>query len=361
MDLIYLLGQQAIRFSGLVGAVIAITGTLYLAYDLFGQRHGPLRILSEAITYVIIGMVLGSAALGCIAFDAVFFDPYFVRSVTEPGAISVLLAFGATGGIGGGLGYVLTIERRWKHGQPKLIHLHPAIRVAQSLALGIFEGILVYVVMANFRHTHDVVTGILWGTIDGVPWGLLFGFLLAYLLVEFSSAHSAVAEGSIGEGDVALLHMVADDGERGASGDEGKATPRKVIGHLYVRIEQVHANSHLSRVLRPSPPIPPFDVVGFLSGIATGVGIGPVTALSYFALYGPFVPRTFALITLAGLIGGLGLGICAATAERVLIWIDRLPPKKLGLAGAFLVVMGFLFQAAQQVAQIITIPVLIRR
>lgn len=153
-----------------------------------------------------------------------FFDPYFVRAVSEPGAIRILLAFGAAGGIGGGLGYLLTIERRWRHGRPRPTHTHPIIRITRSLALGIFEGILVYVVMANFHNAYDIFTGILWGTIDGVPWGQFFGFLLACLLVGSSPTRPEEPENDIGEGDIALLQMVVDDAERGTGGEESEAT-----------------------------------------------------------------------------------------------------------------------------------------
>ena len=74
-----------------------------------------------------------------------------------------------------------------------------------------------------------------------------------------------------------------------------------------------------------------FDTAGLLSGIATGVAVGPMTATSYFALYGPFLPATFAFISLAGIIGGIGLGLVLATAERTLLWVDHLPSKRLGI------------------------------
>src|SRR5215467_10447605 len=105
-------------------------------------------------------------------------------------------------------------------------------------------------------------------------------------------------------------------------------------------------------VLQGSEHTQRLDIVGLLSGVATGVAVGPMTATSYFALYGPFVPLTFVTISIAGIIGGTGLGVVLATAEHILLWMDRLPPKRLGMAGAFFVVLGFLFQAIQQLAQI---------
>jgi hypothetical protein len=302
MSLLEGLGQQAIRFSGLGGAVITLVGTLYMAYDLFGQRHGPLRILTEAITYVLIGMIFGTTALGVIALGAVTLDPYFVAIVSKLGAVSVLLAFGASGGFGAGLGYVLTIERKWNGGRPKYRKDRRVIRILLGLGLGIFEGCLVYAVMANFHHTQDVATGLFWGAIQGPPAGLLFGFLVALLLVHFQPQDRPASE--------------------------------------------KHVDDQLAKQSRV------FDTAGLLAGVATGVAVGPMTATSYFALYGPFLPATFAFISLAGIIGGIGLGLVLATAERTLLWVDHLPPKRLGIAGVFFIFLGFLLQATQQISQI---------
>lgn len=301
-DLLRTVGQDAIRVSGIAGALIALLGTLYMAYDLFGQGHGLLRVLTEAITYVIIGVVFGTLALGVIALDAVVVDPYFVPVVTVPGAVSVLLSWGASAGFGAGLTYVVTIEKKWNMGLPKNRRDRPVLRVVSGLAIGIFVGCAVYVVMANFRHTHDVLSGLYWGTVQGIPMGLLFGFFVALLLVHFNPQ------------------------------------PPEDIG----------AAQSEARIIRSVP----FDTIGFLSAIATGVSVGPMTAMSYFALYGPFVPKTFASISLAGIVGGIGLGLAVGTVERTLVWIDRFPPKRLGVVGALLIVLGFLFQVVQQVSQV---------
>src|SRR5882672_6078650 len=40
----------------IAGTCLDVLGTLYLAYDLLGGEHGPLRLLSRAVTY---SMVFG--------------------------------------------------------------------------------------------------------------------------------------------------------------------------------------------------------------------------------------------------------------------------------------------------------------
>src|SRR5579864_9753514 len=38
----------------IAGTCLDVTGSLYLAYDLLGGQHGPLRLLTRAVTYSII-------------------------------------------------------------------------------------------------------------------------------------------------------------------------------------------------------------------------------------------------------------------------------------------------------------------
>jgi len=350
VNVLYLIGQQAIRFSGIGGMVIALVGTLYMAYDLFGQRHGPLRILTEAITYVIVGTLVGTAALGVIAFDAVRFDPYFVHAVSEIGAVSVLLAFGSTGGLGAGLGYVLTIERKWNAGQPAYREDRRYVRILLGFALGVFEGMLVYVVMANFRHSHDLNSGIFWGAVQGPPAGLLFGFLVALLQVHFNP-QPAVLPDAVQSGP--NIRVTLRPRKDSANRQDVTAGHELIVGELVVHVDGDTAlASGVEMAEKKTAQRAPFDLIGLCSGMATGVAVGPVTAVSYFALYGQFVPWTFALISLAGIVGGTGLGCVLATAERALLWVDRLPPKRLGTAGVFFVFVGFLIQVTEEAVKV---------
>jgi hypothetical protein len=51
----YLLAELSIA-----GSVLDVLGALYLAYDLLGGKHGPLRILTRSVTY---GLFFGIAVL----------------------------------------------------------------------------------------------------------------------------------------------------------------------------------------------------------------------------------------------------------------------------------------------------------
>ena len=66
MTLPFTLDRHAIALLSLVGSALDVLGTLYLAYDLLGGEHGPLRTLTRAVTYGVLfgigyGVFLGPA------------------------------------------------------------------------------------------------------------------------------------------------------------------------------------------------------------------------------------------------------------------------------------------------------------
>src|ERR1700746_1199685 len=53
----------------ITGTCLDVLGSLYLAYDLLGGQHGPLRLLTRAVTYSVvfgIGYGLGLGLLFCL-------------------------------------------------------------------------------------------------------------------------------------------------------------------------------------------------------------------------------------------------------------------------------------------------------
>ena len=55
----------------IAGSCLDVLGSLYLAYDLLGGQHGPLRLLTRAVTYSILfglgyglglGLIFGAAS-----------------------------------------------------------------------------------------------------------------------------------------------------------------------------------------------------------------------------------------------------------------------------------------------------------
>ncbi len=46
--------HHTIAAVSITGTTLDVLGSLYLAYDLLGGQHGPLRLLTRAVTYSII-------------------------------------------------------------------------------------------------------------------------------------------------------------------------------------------------------------------------------------------------------------------------------------------------------------------
>jgi hypothetical protein len=48
----------------ITGTCLDVLGSLYLAYDLLGGQHGPLRLLTRAVTYSVVFGIGYSLGLG---------------------------------------------------------------------------------------------------------------------------------------------------------------------------------------------------------------------------------------------------------------------------------------------------------
>jgi hypothetical protein len=46
--------HHAVAAISISGTCLGVLGSLYLAYDLLGGQHGPLRLLTRAVTYSIL-------------------------------------------------------------------------------------------------------------------------------------------------------------------------------------------------------------------------------------------------------------------------------------------------------------------
>src|SRR5580692_8097536 len=52
-----MLDKHTLAIISIVGSSLDVIGSLYLAYDLLGGQHGPLRTLTRAVTY---GLLFGT-------------------------------------------------------------------------------------------------------------------------------------------------------------------------------------------------------------------------------------------------------------------------------------------------------------
>src|SRR6202050_5436026 len=48
------MNHHTIAIVSVIGSCLDVLGSLYLAYDLLGGQHGPLRLLTRAVTYSIL-------------------------------------------------------------------------------------------------------------------------------------------------------------------------------------------------------------------------------------------------------------------------------------------------------------------
>src|SRR5277367_481408 len=60
------MNHHTIAVVSIVGTCLDVLGSLYLAYDLLGGQHGPLRLLTRAVTYSILFGVGYGLGLGVI-------------------------------------------------------------------------------------------------------------------------------------------------------------------------------------------------------------------------------------------------------------------------------------------------------
>lgn len=101
------MNHHTVAAVSIAGSCLDVLGSLYLAYDLLGGQHGPLRLLTRAVTYSIIFGVGYGIGLG--------------------------LFFGLVSGIATGLTVSMrsiarraargTIQRRWRRCSPRSGHL----------------------------------------------------------------------------------------------------------------------------------------------------------------------------------------------------------------------------------------------
>ncbi|MGB6545861.1 MAG: hypothetical protein WBE97_09590, partial [Candidatus Acidiferrales bacterium] len=49
-----MIDHHTVASVSIAGSCLDVLGSLYLAYDLLGGKHGPLRLLTRAVTYSIV-------------------------------------------------------------------------------------------------------------------------------------------------------------------------------------------------------------------------------------------------------------------------------------------------------------------
>jgi hypothetical protein len=241
--------HHTIAAIALSGTALNLLGGLYLAYDLFGGEHGPLRTLTRAVTYGVL-----------------FFLGYIVLL---PLPFSVLAALG-TGG-------TLAIE---------------FARAARD---------------ARPTRTVEAFSSIVRSACYGLGSALLFGWRFG---VSFSVL---TAIGQIVAYRMGFTPTIGLDARRQWR-KHLLGIANRTIGYALAGLVSAAAAQKQSRT-------------ALLFGVGMGVAIGAISAL---------------------------MGVIAPIIER---WADRLPVRRLGVFGTFLIFSGFLLESVERWLVLFDVPI----
>ena len=234
----------------LSGTALNLLGGLYLAYDLFGGLHGPLRTLTRAVTY-----------------GVMFFFGYLIFL---PASFSAIVALGT--------GSTIAVEfaRAGRGARPS--HLADALA---SLVRGICNGL---------------GSALLFGWRFGVSFGLLT------TLGQIAAYRRGFSPGKLGldarrQWRKHLLGVV-----------------NRTIGHAFAGL--------ISAVVAQQE-----DRATLVFSVAMGVALGGISAL---------------------------MGLITPNIER---WADRLPARRLGIFGTFLIFIGFALESIEHWLVLFDVPI----
>jgi hypothetical protein len=241
--------HRSLAAIALSGTALNLLGGLYLAYDLFGGKHGPLRTLTRAVTYGVL-----------------FFVGY---AVLLPVSFSALAALGA--------GATLAIEfARAARGVRATRTVEALASIARSASYGL---------------------GSAW--LFGWRFGVTFGVLTA-------------------AGQIAAYRM----GFTPALGLEARMKwDKHMLGVVNRTIGYALAGLVSAAMARMH------DRTALLFGVGMGIAIGAISAL---------------------------MGVVAPLIER---WADRLPARRLGVFGTFLIFAGFLLESVEHWLVLFDVPI----
>jgi hypothetical protein len=240
--------HHTIAAIALTGTALNLLGGLYLAYDLFGGKHGPLRTLTRAATYGVL-----------------FFLGYVVFLPVPFSALAAL-----------GTGSTLAVE---------------FARAARG---------------ARQTRTVEALSSLVRGACFGLGSGWLFGWRFGVSFGALSTIGQIVAYRM---GMTPTLGLDARQRRKHLLGVANRTIGYALAGLVSAAAAQQHGRTAL------------------LFGVGMGVAIGAISAL---------------------------MGVFCPAIER---WADRLPMRRLGVFGTFLIFSGFLLESLERWLVLFDVPI----
>src|SRR2546421_9666677 len=327
----------------IASVLLAIVGTLYLAYDLLGRQHGPLQWLTLIITCGLVNALILSF-VGTILYSLLkqhFNFNYALQSLVIGGLMGVFT--------------VILVDFPKSQAKPQIVSLRGSAIV---LTLGLlFFFTALFVLRDDVHQAHDVRTAltlgvtcaalaILWPYLTWVPSpsrphvfshkGFVIGVLLGLLLW---SAFFFLARKNIVTSVLVSIPLAF------------------VCGGLIGLCRFIHCETS-------TPQHHVFSRKGFLIGFVIGfipwlmfelmqqdfTGVSITGPLDYLVLI-------VTILIIVILVGALSLASAVAgSISRYILWkADSLPLRFLGAVGLVLILLGFCLQAVPPVIDLINI------
>jgi hypothetical protein len=241
--------RHTIAAIALTGTALNLLGGLYLAYDLFGGQHGPLRTLTRAATYGVL-----------------FFLGYVVFLPVRFSALAAL-----------GTGSTLAVE---------------FARAARG---------------ARQTRTVEALSSLVRGACFGLGSAWLFGWRFGVSFGGLSTIGQIVAY------RMGMTPTLGLDARRQRR-KHLLGVANRTIGYALAGLVSAAAAQQHSRT-------------ALLFGVGMGVAIGAISAL--MGVFGPAIER----------------------------WADRLPVRRLGVFGTFLIFSGFLLESVERWLVLFDVPI----
>lgn len=377
------------------GMVLDVLGALYLAYELLGGKRGPLRRLTEIMTFEIIGVLVGT-------FGALI--GFTIASKLNLSILAILgyyatlggtIGYGAGGGVGTALGYgtgLIIRNRKLKSSHHKPLRYRS--RVLIGCGIGFMFALMTFLVAWLGRlliHglTSGIVVGIGLGIVVGFIYGISAGAFYGSSNEEIVDTVTEATKVSIVQPKTAistnhrktsrLIFMITGLGllaplllylaKRLSSNLNNKLSNNPTLDEISLATlilatitgliyryrkfrKRASPYQHIELINNTLPDSPltklrlsKFDLI-FTSLIGLFI-MGPFSGVGYWIVYGSNLMTAILVGSLIGMVVGLASGFAVSVSQHLDVWVENLPERRMGVFGTILILTGFAIQTSQ--------------